>query len=231
MRELSVFIDESGDFGPLTPHSPYYILGFVFHDQSKSIGESLRKIHERLRNQGLRADHAVHTGPLMRRENDYRLMPIQERRSVFRALMDFFRASDIRQKSWVFDKREVGDADRLVGRMSRELGSFIRDHMQYLQAWDHIVIYYDSGQKELTNLVNSVFSSHLSNVEVRKVSPTDYTLFQVADLVCTMALLEAKADSGSLSKSEEEFFRTPKASAVRALRKGYFKTMDAKEFR
>lgn len=145
--------------------------------------------------------------------------------------MDFFRKSDISQKSWVFDKKEVGDADRLVGRMSRELGSFIRDHMQYLQDWDRIVIYYDSGQKELTNLVNSVFSSHLSNVDVRKVSPADYTLFQVADLVCTLALLKTKVNSCGLSKSEEEFFRTPKVSAVRALRKGYFKTADAKEFR
>lgn len=33
MKELSVFIDESGDFGAYEPHSPYYIITMVFHDQ------------------------------------------------------------------------------------------------------------------------------------------------------------------------------------------------------
>ncbi len=34
MSELSVFIDESGDFGPYEHHAPYYIITLVFHDQS-----------------------------------------------------------------------------------------------------------------------------------------------------------------------------------------------------
>lgn len=33
MKELSIFIDESGDFGDYSPHSPYYIITMVFHDQ------------------------------------------------------------------------------------------------------------------------------------------------------------------------------------------------------
>lgn len=64
--------------------------------------------------------------------------------------------------------------------MSRELGALIREHYAYFSGWDRIVIYYDNGQKEITNLVNSVFNAHLSNVEVRKVVPADYSLFQAA---------------------------------------------------
>ena len=30
MRELSVFIDESGDFGSYEPHCPFYIITMVF---------------------------------------------------------------------------------------------------------------------------------------------------------------------------------------------------------
>lgn len=30
MRELSVFIDESGDFGSYEPHCPYYIITIGF---------------------------------------------------------------------------------------------------------------------------------------------------------------------------------------------------------
>ena len=31
---LSVFVDESGDFGPFEAHSPYYLVSLVLHDQS-----------------------------------------------------------------------------------------------------------------------------------------------------------------------------------------------------
>ena len=35
MRELSIFIDESGDFGEYDYHSPWYIVTMVFHNQKK----------------------------------------------------------------------------------------------------------------------------------------------------------------------------------------------------
>ena len=37
MKELSIFIDESGDFGEYNKISPYYIVTMVFHDQDKDI--------------------------------------------------------------------------------------------------------------------------------------------------------------------------------------------------
>ena len=33
MRELSIFVDESGDFGPYETHAPFYLFTLVFHDQ------------------------------------------------------------------------------------------------------------------------------------------------------------------------------------------------------
>ena len=36
-HRLSIFVDESGDFGNLQPHSPYYIVTMLFHDQNDSI--------------------------------------------------------------------------------------------------------------------------------------------------------------------------------------------------
>ena len=58
VRELSIFIDESGGFGPLQNHSPLYILSLVFHDQSDDISGHLDKIHDALRARGLPPDHA-----------------------------------------------------------------------------------------------------------------------------------------------------------------------------
>ena len=37
LRELSAFIDESGDFGDYCFHSPYYIIAMIFHKQSTDI--------------------------------------------------------------------------------------------------------------------------------------------------------------------------------------------------
>lgn len=230
MRELSIFIDESGDFGSPQSHSPFYVLSLVFHDQSDDITSHLAKIHAGLQVRGLAADHAIHTGPLIRREQDYVWMGMPERRALFRVLVDFVRTSDITYYSWVFNKREHPDTDRLIGAMSRGLGMFIQAHHDFFTRWDRVVIYYDNGQRELTTLVNSVFSSHLGHVEVRRVVPSSYSLFQAADLFCTMALLRRKIETVGLSKSEREFFSTAKDGPERSLRKGYFKTLDRKRF-
>ena len=116
--------------------------------------------------------------------------------------------------------------------ISRELGAFIRSHYEYFNSWEHIVVYYDNGQKELTNIVNSVFNAYLTTVEVRKAAPTSYNLLQVADLCCTLALLRTKIQTPGmgLSKSESDFFATSKDSAERALKKGYFRMIDRKRF-
>jgi len=230
VRELSIFIDESGDFGPTSSHSPSYILGLVFHDQADDISDDLDHIHSALSARGLSSSHAIHTGPLIRREQDYRWMDIAERRALFRVLVDFVRKCDVTHRSWVFNKREHRSSDELVSAMSRELGAFIREHLEYFGSWERIVIYYDNGQKEITNLVNSVFNAHLSTVEVRNVVPSDYSLFQAADLVCTVSLLRMKVSGAGLSSSERDFFSTKKDSAERALKKGYFKTLDRKRF-
>ena len=35
MRSLSIFVDESGDFGKTDNKNPYYLLTLVLHDQSR----------------------------------------------------------------------------------------------------------------------------------------------------------------------------------------------------
>jgi hypothetical protein len=132
--------------------------------------------------------------------------------------------------TFTFDKRTLTDADGLISSMSRELGAMLQDDRAFFQQWERIVIYYDNGQKEITNVVNSVFNAHLTNVEVRRVAPTDYSLFQAADLCCTLALLRAKIGSVGLSKSEQDFFSTASASAERALKKAYLKPIDKKRY-
>lgn len=65
---------------------------------------------------------------------------------------------------------------------------------------------------------------------MRKVVPAEYSLFQAADLCCTLALLAAKIQKGGLSKSEEVFFSTPKQNAARAMKKGYLSLLEKRSF-
>jgi hypothetical protein len=45
MGELSVFIDESGDFGPYERHAPYYIITLLFQGYgSKSVSHCLNSV-------------------------------------------------------------------------------------------------------------------------------------------------------------------------------------------
>lgn len=49
MKELSVFIDESGDFGETKKRPAYYLVTFVFHNQDDDIKEQVSKLEESVR--------------------------------------------------------------------------------------------------------------------------------------------------------------------------------------
>lgn len=55
--------------------------------------------------------------------------------------------------------------------------------------------------------------------------PSDYRLFQVADLICTLELLRAKTERGNLSNSEQKIFRSK-----RELKKDFLKGIKKKEW-
>ena len=59
--------------------------------------------------------------------------------------------------------------------------------------YDRIVVYYDYGQRELAKILITAFNTALNNVEIKKVIPANYKLFQVADMICTIELLAEKA--------------------------------------
>ena len=46
--ELSIFVDESGDFGEYDFHSPFYIISLVFHDQENDIFDEVEKLEQDL---------------------------------------------------------------------------------------------------------------------------------------------------------------------------------------
>ena len=121
MKELSIFVDESGDFGEYSQHAPYYIITMVFHDQSNDISSNITKLNNALRQIGYGDEQAVHTEPLIRREPPYQYFQPNERRAIFAKLYYFTLNSEIRYKSFVFRKSEYENSFKLEARMARDL--------------------------------------------------------------------------------------------------------------
>ena len=76
---LSVFIDESGDFGKLNPRSPYYIVAMVLHDQATDITACLDSLEHELAYLGY-PHHCLHAGPIIRMEAEFKNEDIVIRR-------------------------------------------------------------------------------------------------------------------------------------------------------
>ena len=221
LKELSVFIDESGDFGEYSPHSPYYIITMVFHNQDVDIQENVHRLNTELSYLGL-DNLCIHTGPIIRKEEIYKDMDIVERRRIFNKMMAFIRSVGIQYKCFSIEKKHIKDSVEATGKLSKQISSFIRNHYDDFLAFNDVKIYYDNGQVEVSKLLSSVFNALLPNPIFRKVMPTDYKLFQVADFICTMELLNLKLKNNLFSKSEMIFFgnkRDLKQNYLKALRK------------
>ena len=223
MKELSIFVDESGDWGEYDYHSPYYIISMVLHDQSYDISENLIQLERQLSDIGY-PHHTIHAGPIIRSENEYRDEELSIRQKLIKNLMAFIRESDISFKAFYIEKKNIDDSIIATGKLSKQIASFIRDNFNYFLYYNTVKIYYDNGQIEVTRILSSVFNTLLDNVEFRKVMPSDYRLFQVADLICTLKLAELKMESHKLSKSENKFF-----TSERILKKNYLKPIESKK--
>ncbi|MGM9858393.1 MAG: DUF3800 domain-containing protein [Bacilli bacterium] len=71
---LSVFIDESGDFGFIKDASKYYLITLVFHNQSIDINPNIEKIKDK---------PVFHAGPIIRREYPFEDESIENRKKYF----------------------------------------------------------------------------------------------------------------------------------------------------
>lgn len=223
MKELSIFVDESGDFGVYSSHSPYYIVTMVFHNQTQNLTQDIKILDKELTNLGYQ-NHVVHTEPLIRREEKYQYLLPNERRAIFSKLFHFVIKSNIQYKSFIFRKKQLNSSYLLEIAMIKELTYYMQDNQAYFMDFDNAILYYDNGQHELTKILKKVLSATISNYETRKITPDNYRLFQAADLICTLTLLEKKIESRELSKSEKLIFHSKKA-----LKKDFLKSIHKKQ--
>jgi len=207
VEELSIFIDESGDFGKYNENCPYYIVSLVLHEQNNLIDEQVIKLDSALKEMDLKK-HTIHTGPLIRREKCYSQYNIKERLKIFNKLFHFTKNVNIKYTNFIIDKKQCKKSLEINAAISKQLSFFIKENLNYFQNFDNILIYYDNGQIQLTNILVTVFNTFFNeNFEFREVFPNDYKLFQTADLICALSLINHKLTCNKpMTKSENIFF-------------------------
>ena len=219
-KEISVFVDESGSFDPLSSSSQFYIVCMVFHDQAKSIVDSINGFNAALKSLGLDTEQAVHAGPLIRWEEPYRQLRRQERRIIFGKMLAFLRRCDITYRCFAVDKRFVDNVKTLHDRLLQQIAGFLASHAEDFDSYDTLKVYYDNGQSNVKSILKDAFALFSSKTEfVEEVTPDKYKLFQVADMIATLELVRLKLDTdGRISDAEKDFFLT-----IQNLKKNFLK--------
>lgn len=213
-KVLSVFVDESGTFRHPDPSSRYYIVALVFHDQSFDIDPFVRDLDTATSRMGLDPESfASHAGPLIRKEKAFAPFRREWRAKVFKLLFDFARRVDFKYHCLCVDKKFISSSLQLVASLQAGLAAFLESRESALRAFDKVKVYYDCGQSPVTNLLHTTFSAALGNRAefAQNVKPRNYKLFQVADLVCSMSLIERRLLNGErMAESEHAFFGGPR---------------------
>ena len=220
---LSVFVDESGMFKYPDPDSRFYIVGLVFHDQDVDITPLVRQMDRSADELGLDTEvFTFHAGPIIRQEKGYELMNRHLRGRIFDRMMSFARHVDFKYHCVDVDKRFVTSTLQIATKLKRGLEDFLKQKRDELADVARVKIYYDCGQAPVTNLLHQTFAAEVPcPVEFAQgVKPGNYKLFQLADLICTLHLIELKIRNGEpMTLSEFKFFGSPRTFVRNVLRK------------
>ena len=210
-KTLSVFVDESGNLSCARDSSRFYIVSLVLHDQSDAIDGLVRELDSAYDSMGL-SNLCFHAGPIIRREEGYEYMNWELRSRIFAKMMAFARRAPFRYRCLCVDKNFARSEEQVIARLEAGFCEFL-DSISVLPGIGRIKVYYDCGQTALTKVVHSAMSSRFGDEWdfAQGVRPSRYRLFQLADLVCTVSLIDCKLAEGlPMTKSEEVFFGGPR---------------------
>lgn len=204
MKELNIFIDESGDFGVNDNASDLYVVSFVYLSSLDNIEPFLNALKKRLNK--LQFTKMIHTAALIRHKGDYKDLSIDQRRKIFTAIYQFGRKSPIKLKSIIVNKKYTDTYKLLKKQLTMELNESISNNLKYFQNFDKIIIYYDNGQSQLTSILEDIFK----NFNISFINDFDKTkekLFQVADMLTFIDKYDYKFKHKLyISKNEKIFF-------------------------
>ena len=225
-KTLSVFVDESGIWNESDESSRYYIVSFVLHDQTLDVSEAISSLDRDLASIGI-VNLCFHAAPIIRGNGAFNILSAELRRKIFSRMMGFVRKVDFKYHCLCVDKHYCDTTQQMMDKLEHKMQEFIFATKPITDGFGRVKIYYDCGQTFITHLLHKGFEGlKIPSVEfAQSVRPHQYKLFQVADLICTLRLLELKLETeGRLSPSEFKFF-----GGIRAFEHNVLRRIKAKE--
>ena len=218
MRELSVFIDESGDIGT---GSEYYLLTLVFHDQSDGINSWLNSYEQACVASSLPKE-TFHFTPVLRGHAPFDSMDYSTRKRLLSRFRSFVERLPFKYACLSYEKRRFSNAADLQVKMQRDIELLIRNNLVFFQEFDVVKVYYDNGIVSAS--VHGAISAALFEdaVVYRNIKPNRYRLFQVADYICGIELAAIRYEHNQAGLTEERFlgsWKDFKRSYLKKLRK------------
>lgn len=226
MRECSIFVDETGETGKDARQSEYFGVSLVFHEQDDAVLPLFDAYQETLANKHL-PDIPLHTEPLLNGNGPYRSLPPSERQQLLRSFLLMVRKLPVSYVTFMYEKSDFRnrstnsfDSPRLRSRLTRDIATYLQNHLLYFQQFDKSKRYYDNGQKlvvcALDDAIHDVISTEA--IEARLASQVDYRLAQVADFICTVELTARKYRASHQTQTDIRFFGSEKE-----FRKNYYR--------
>lgn len=204
MKELSVFVDESGT---QEGKAVFYVVTYVLHDQADDIVGTVVRYERSLAERGL-PDIPFHATPLLRAHDAYAHLDMATRKRCLSAFGVFVQQLPIRYRSFVYRSSEYGTPERLQALIRRDLAALMVDSLEFFQAYDCVKLYYDEGQPAVSNALRAAFEYVLSKQAFINRDSTYRTLrlAQVADYLCAIELTAAKFECHCETSTDVKFF-------------------------
>ena len=204
MKELSVFVDESGD---KSLHARYFLVTVVIHDQANKITEKINAYEQSLATADL-PNIPFHSEPLLNGHEGYADLSLSQRKKLLYSFNVLVQRLPIQYATFVYKHREHKDPEVLAQHIERDLTALLNEHLQLFQDFDKVKIYYDNGQKLVRQALYGAISSCLSQQAVirKKTTMTEYRLAQVADYLCAIELAAVKYAAKENGRTYDKFF-------------------------
>lgn len=216
MKELSLFIDESGDSSTQTR---YFLLTVVIHNQSEEITDKIISYEKSLVLADL-PNIPFHSEPLLNGHEAYEDLEIKTRKKLLYSFNVLVQRLPIQYKTLVYKHSEYGNAQTLANILRRDLAELFTGYLSFFQSFEHVKIYYDNGQDVVKRAVYESVESTLSKQAIikKRTTMTEYRLAQVADYLCTIELAAAKYAAKENGGTYDKFF-----GSVGAFKKNWLK--------
>ena len=149
----------------------------------------------------------IHLAYLIAKRGDYSHFSFKKRKSIFWAIFYFSIRAEVKIKTIIVDKRYLNKKSQLVMCLASEIGIFVKKNINYINAFDNVVVYYDNGQETLSTILDDIFCSN-PNIERRiYFDHREKGLFQVSDMLTVIDKLDYKRKNKiPFTKAEKYFF-------------------------